>query len=117
MNASPVRAARALALSAVFATTVFATASGSVAAQDAAATERQVRAWAASCAACHNTDGRSVGGFPALAGRAADDTYRTLIEFKAGKRPATVMHHHTRGYTDEELRRLADWFATIKPGR
>jgi len=117
MNVSTVRAARALALSVVFATPVFVTATGSAAAQDAAPNERQVRAWAASCAACHNTDGRSISGIPALAGRAADDTYRTLLEFKAGKRPATVMHQHARGYSDEELRRLADWFATIKPGR
>jgi len=79
--------------------------------------DRQVRVWAASCAACHNTDGRSVGGFPALAGRNADDTYRTLMEFQSGKRPATIMHQHTRGYTSDELRRIADWFANVKPAR
>jgi len=82
-----------------------------------APSERQVRAWAASCAACHNTDGRSVGGFPALAGRNADDTYRTLIEFQSGKRPATIMHQHTRGYTPDELRHIADWFANVKSSR
>jgi cytochrome c553 len=47
--------------------------------------ERQVRGWAASCAACHNTEGRSIGGFPALAGRNADDLYRALIEFQSGR--------------------------------
>ncbi|MCE2950308.1 MAG: c-type cytochrome [bacterium] len=79
--------------------------------------ERQVRAWAATCAACHNTDGRSIGGFPALAGRNADDTYRALMEFQSGKRPATIMHQHARGYTSDELRRIADWFANVKPAR
>lgn len=79
--------------------------------------ERQVRSWAASCAACHNTDGRSVGGFPALAGRNADDTYQALMAFQSGKRPATVMHQYTRGYTSDELRRIADWFANVKPAR
>jgi cytochrome c553 len=79
--------------------------------------ERQVRGWAASCAACHNTEGRSIGGFPALAGRNADDLYRALIEFQSGKRPATIMHQHARGYTTDELRRIADWFANVKPTR
>lgn len=92
---------------------------GGAAAQPASdrPSERQVRAWAASCAACHNTEGRSVGGFPALAGRNADDTYRALVEFQTGKRPATIMHQHTRGYTTDELRRIAEWFANVKPAR
>jgi len=82
-----------------------------------APSERQVRTWAASCAACHNTEGRSVGGMPMLAGRNADDLYRALIEFRTGKRPATVMHQHARGYTEDELRRIADWFAAVKTAR
>lgn len=105
-----VLAATAAALSAV---------AGQAAAQAPATapSERQVRAWAASCAACHNTDGRSVGGFPALAGRNAEDTYRALIEFQSGKRPATIMHQHARGYTADELRRIAEWFANVKTAR
>jgi sulfide dehydrogenase cytochrome subunit len=82
-----------------------------------APSDRQVRVWAASCAACHNTDGRSVGGFPALAGRNADDTYRTLMAFRSGERPATIMHQHARGYTPDELRHIANWFAAVKPAR
>jgi len=79
--------------------------------------EREVRTWAAACAACHNTEGRSMGGMPALAGRSADDLYRALIECRTGKRPATVMHQHARGYTEDELRRIADWFAAVKTAR
>jgi cytochrome subunit of sulfide dehydrogenase len=74
--------------------------------------DRQARTWAASCAACHGTEGRSPGAIQALAGRDADTLYRALIEFKTGQRPAaTVMHQHTKGYTDEELRRIAQVFA------
>ncbi len=88
-----------------------------VALAQATPAEREVRTWAASCAACHNTEGRSLGGMPALAGRSADDLYRALIEFRTGKRPATVMHQHARGYTEDELRRIADWFASVKIAR
>lgn len=74
--------------------------------------DRQARAWAASCAACHGTGGQSTGGIPPIAGRDAEVIYRTLLAFKNNQRPAaTVMHQHTRGYTDEELRHIAQHFA------
>ena len=51
---------------------------------------------------------------PAIAGRGAETLYRALIEFKTGQRPAaTVMHQHARGYSDDELRRLAQYFAAL----
>jgi len=75
---------------------------------------RQTRTWAATCAACHGTDGRDQGAIPAIAGRGADTLYRALIEFKTGQRPAaTVMPQHAKGYSDEELRRLAEYFAAL----
>lgn len=77
----------------------------------AAANDRQARTWAASCAACHGTDGRAQAGMASLAGRDAGELYTLLSEFKSGVRPATVMHQHTKGYTDDELKRLANWFA------
>ncbi len=89
---------------------VVAVCSGSVWAQPAP--DRQARVWAASCAACHGTDGRTQGDVPAIAGRQAEDLLRTLLEFKNNQRPtATVMHQHTKGYTDDELRRIAQMFA------
>ncbi|MCG5501983.1 c-type cytochrome [Ectothiorhodospira lacustris] len=79
--------------------------------QAAGLDERSVRSWAASCAACHGTDGRAIAGSTALAGRDGEDLYQLLIEFKTGERPATVMHQHAKGYSDAELRALANWFA------
>ncbi len=73
--------------------------------------DRPARAWAASCAACHGTGGQSQGGIPPI-GRDADAVYRALLEFKNNQRPAaTVMHQHTKGYTDDELKRIAAVFA------
>jgi cytochrome c553 len=78
------------------------------------AQERQTRAWAASCAACHGTDGVSQGGIPTIAGVDRARLLELLLAFKRGERPATVMHQHARGYTDAELERLADFFSRPK---
>jgi cytochrome c553 len=66
---------------------------------------------ASSCNACHGPGGRSEAGIPPLAGRNADEMFRAMTDFKSGARSAYVMHHHSRGYSDEELRAIAGWFA------
>lgn len=81
----------------------------------AAEEDTQVRSWAASCSACHGTAGTSVGGMPAIAGQDRDKLATLLKEFKNGTRPATVMHQHAKGYTDEELERLAAYFSRQRP--
>ena len=40
-----------------------------------------------------------------------------MKDFKAGKRPATIMHQHAKGYTDEQLELIAAYFASVKPDR
>lgn len=86
--------------------------SSHAAAQTSPSLDRQARVWAASCAACHGTDGRGQGAVPPIAGRDAEQLLRTLLEFKNGQRPAaTVMPQHAKGYSDEELRRIAQVFA------
>ncbi len=82
-------------------------------AQDASAT----RSLAATCTACHGTDGISVGGVPpSLAGQNKDYLLQQLNDFKAGKLPATIMHQHAKGYTDAQLVAIAGYFAAVKPG-
>jgi cytochrome c553 len=48
---------------------------------------------------------------PAIAGYNAPDLHRMLVEFKEGKRQATVMHQLAKGYSSEELRRIAEYFS------
>jgi sulfide dehydrogenase cytochrome subunit len=73
----------------------------------------QTRVWAAACASCHGTDGRAQPGMAALAGRT--DLQKILLEYKAGTRPATLMHQISKGYTDEQLGQIAAYFAAQKP--
>jgi cytochrome c553 len=69
------------------------------------------RSLAANCTSCHGPGGVSTGGIPSLAGRPKQALLESLQGFKAGTRPATVMHQHAKGYTDTELELLADYFA------
>jgi cytochrome c553 len=80
--------------------------------------DRQARVWAASCASCHGTEGRAQGLIPALAGRDLAVLLAALAEFNAGQRPAaSVMHQHTKGYSDDELRRIAQYYASLPATR
>ncbi len=72
---------------------------------------------ASACFTCHGTDGRSVGNVPpALAGRDRGELLQTLMDFKTGKRPATLMHQQAKGYTDQQLATIAGYFAGVARG-
>ncbi len=65
-----------------------------------------------SCAGCHGTDGKSPGAIPAIDGKSADYIAESLRDFQSGKRPATVMGRHANGYSEEEIRLIAEFFAS-----
>ena len=71
----------------------------------------QVRSWAAACANCHGTDGRAQPGMEALAGANKDDIIKKMLDFKAGRKPATIMHQLAKGYSDEQLADIVAYFA------
>jgi cytochrome subunit of sulfide dehydrogenase len=76
-------------------------------AQDSAA-----RGLAASCAACHGSEGRSVTAeVIALAGLPKQHIVSQMKAFRDGTRPATVMHQLARGYTDAQIDLVAGYFA------
>jgi cytochrome subunit of sulfide dehydrogenase len=88
------------------------TASALLGAGSAAAQDYQARSWAASCASCHGTNGRSAGDVPSIAGRSKSDLLPILKEFKEGKRKtATIMHQYATGYSDAQLERIAEYFS------
>ncbi len=85
-----------------------------VAAQDAAVLRQ--RALAATCANCHGTQGRAVDGaaVPGLAGMPAPYMVEQMKAFKAGTRPATVMHQLSKGFSDAQIESVAGYFAAQK---
>lgn len=76
--------------------------------------DKHARNMAASCAACHGTNGHSVGGAPVLAGLDKNYFIAQMKDMKSGVRPTTVMNKHAKGYSDEEIARLASYFADQK---
>ena len=69
---------------------------------------------AANCTGCHGTNGVSAGAIPSLGGLEATRIVALMQEFRDGKRPATVMHQHAKGYTDQQIEAIAAWFAAQK---
>ena len=70
-----------------------------------------IQVLSASCAACHGTNGNSVGGTPVLAGLDRAHFIAQMMAFRTGERSSTVMHRHAKGLTQEEISDLADFFA------
>ncbi|MDP8566849.1 c-type cytochrome [Methylophilus aquaticus] len=66
---------------------------------------------AASCAACHGPQGNSMGVTPTLAALNQDYFIQRMQGFKDGSVPSTVMHHHAKGLTNDEISALASYFA------
>ena len=74
----------------------------------------QLRSWAAACSNCHGTLGVALPGMESLAGAPKEELVKKLLDFKAGRKPATIMHQLAKGYSDEQLEQLAAYFAALK---
>lgn len=66
---------------------------------------------AATCANCHGTNGQAKGDMKPLAGLTAEKIVAMVADFKSGAQPATIMHQIAKGYTDEQIRLVAGYFA------
>ena len=73
----------------------------------------RARSLAATCAACHGTDGRATAGaaLPGLAGMPAPYLAEQMKAFKSGARAGTLMPQLAKGYSEAQIEQLAAWFA------
>ena len=71
-------------------------------------------AGAASCSGCHASNTKVETPVPPLKGRAANDIADAMTEYKTGKRPGTIMDRIAKGFSDEEIRAIAAWYAAQK---
>ncbi len=63
------------------------------------------------CFSCHGTDGDSVGAMPTIKGKSAKYIEDQLNQFREEKRKGTVMNRIAKGFTADEIKTLARYFA------
>jgi len=68
---------------------------------------------AASCSGCHPSKKVDTPVLP-LAGRDAGAIIAAMQAFKAGEMSATVMNRIAKGFTTEEVKAIAEWYAAEK---
>jgi len=69
-----------------------------------------------SCAGCHGTQGRlGDESFMPLAGMPLRQFTTSMVDFREGRRPATLMGHVAQGFSDAEIRAMGEYFAAVKP--
>ncbi len=67
------------------------------------------------CAGCHGTNGNTQGpATPSIAGISAEYFIDTMTAYKADERPGTIMNRIAKGYSDEEIELMANYFAEQK---
>lgn len=78
----------------------------------ASSEEKQI---AVVCAGCHGTNGASVGdSIPIIGGQKAGYLKKVMLEYKIGERSGSVMLKISKGYTDERINFLAEYFSKQK---
>lgn len=70
-----------------------------------------IRTLAATCAACHGTNGNSVNIVPSLAAMPVAHFMQKMQGFRDGTVSSTVMHQHAAGLTVSEIEQLAQYFS------
>jgi len=66
---------------------------------------------AATCANCHGTNGHARGDMRPLAGVSAERIVALLSSYKSGAQTGTIMQQIAKGYSDEQIRLIAAYFA------
>jgi len=67
------------------------------------------------CAGCHGTHGGSAGlTMPSLAGQSKTAIVEAMKKFKSGERPSSVMGRLAKGYTDQQIDALGEFFSKQK---
>ena len=65
------------------------------------------------CAGCHGPNGISNGETPSIAGLSKEFISISMRDFASGKRPSTVMQRIAKGYSDADIKALADYFSKL----
>ena len=66
---------------------------------------------ASMCNTCHGTNGQGAKPMPGIAGEEAEDFVDLMKAFANGEEPTSIMDRHAQGYTEAELKLLAEYFS------
>jgi len=69
---------------------------------------------ASSCSGCHPVSRAVETPAGRLNGRNPGDIAAAVAAFRSGARPATVMNRIAKGFTDDEIKAIADWYGAQK---
>jgi cytochrome subunit of sulfide dehydrogenase len=69
---------------------------------------------AASCTGCHAANPKIETRVPRIAGRPPAEIVAAMEAFRSGQKPATVMDRIAKGFTDAEIRAIAEWLGAQK---
>ncbi len=78
----------------------------------AAAAASEAPAGAASCSGCHAAQSNVDTPVPRLVGEDPNAMVAAMQAYRGGRRPATVMDRIAKGFSDDEIKAIAAWFAT-----
>ena len=67
-------------------------------------------AGAMSCSGCHPAQAGIDTPVPRLSGKDPAAIVAAMQAFRSGARPATVMDRIAKGFSDDEVRAIADWY-------
>jgi cytochrome c553 len=69
---------------------------------------------ASSCSGCHPVSRSVDTPVGSLIGSNPADIVTAVQAFRSGQRPATVMDRIAKGFTDDEIKAIADWYGAQK---
>jgi sulfide dehydrogenase cytochrome subunit len=79
-----------------------------------AATAADAPPGASSCSGCHPAARDVDTPVPRLVGRDPAQIVAAVQSFRTGQRPATVMDRVAKGFSDDEIKAIADWYGAQK---
>ena len=68
---------------------------------------------ASQCAQCHGTYGNAVREMEDIAGESASELSGELLEMLADSTPEDIMDHQGKGYTRDQIRRIAAYYSAL----
>ena len=66
---------------------------------------------ASMCVTCHGANGKGAKPMPSINGEEPADFIDVMQAFANGEEPTSIMDRHAQGYTEAELKLLAEYFS------